>query len=143
MPYYLLNYIWVYGHYTQTFDFFGTPKMRLFWGILDKVVWLHSRVVQMIQMAIFLSADLMILLYFLCNWNWNWKSYWKWQKWYRVWTIKIEPHSIKDGHISNCYFVCTLGREIRQDIEGHTWIFENDIQPRRLLFVAPRCTWNS
>ena len=27
----------MYGNYTQTFDFFGTPKMRLFWGILDKV----------------------------------------------------------------------------------------------------------
>ena len=27
----------MYGNYTQTFDFFGTPKMRLFSGILDKV----------------------------------------------------------------------------------------------------------
>ena len=37
MSYYLLNHILVYGNYTQTFDFFGTPKMRLFLGILDKV----------------------------------------------------------------------------------------------------------
>ena len=28
----------MYGNYTLTFDLFGTPKMRLFLGILDKVI---------------------------------------------------------------------------------------------------------
>ena len=38
MVYYsLINHIWVCQNYTENFDFFKTPEMRLFWGFLDTV----------------------------------------------------------------------------------------------------------
>ena len=38
MYYYNMNLYLVYESYTETFDFFQTPKMRLFLGFLDKVL---------------------------------------------------------------------------------------------------------